>query len=57
MPPKSKAQARLFRAVAGSKDSAGIVAGGSQKYVSGYPTKKLPERKKPAPMKGKFQVV
>ena len=53
MPPKSKAQARLFRAVAaGSKILPGLSPEEAKEYVSGYPTKKLPERKKPAPMKG-----
>lgn len=54
MPPKSKAQARFMRAIASGETSApGLSREEAQEYVSGYPTKDLPERvskkkKKPA---------
>ena len=57
MPPKSKAQSSLIPGrSSGIKDSAGLSPEEAKEYVSGYPTKKPPERKKPAPMKGKKRV-
>ena len=45
MPPRSKAQARFMRAVAGGSIKApGLSKAEASKYVSGYPTKSLPER-------------
>lgn len=45
MPPRSKAQARFMRAVAGGSIKApGLSKAEANKYVSGYPTKSLPER-------------
>lgn len=54
MPPVSRKQAALFRAVAaGDTKLPGLSKEEAQEYVSGYPTKDLPERvskkkKKPA---------
>jgi len=52
MPPKSKAQARFMRAIAdGSAKAPGLSKEEADEYVSGYPTKELPEKvekKKPA---------
>ena len=59
MPPVSKRQARLFRAAAsGDVKLPGLSRAEASEYVSGYPTKDLPERvstkkkekKKPAPL-------
>lgn len=59
MPPVSKAQARFMHAVAsGSVRKPGLSPEAAEEYVSGYPTKNLPERapakpkkrKKPAPL-------
>jgi hypothetical protein len=51
MPPVSKSQARFFRAAAsGSVRVPGLSKEEAEEYVSGYPTKDLPERK---PMKKK----
>lgn len=45
MPPKSKAQARFMRAVAGGTiKKPGLSQQEAEEYVSGYPTKELPER-------------
>lgn len=45
MPPRSKAQARFMRGVAsGSIKAPGLSKAEANKYVSGYPTKSLPER-------------
>ena len=47
MPPKSKSQARFMRAVAsGDIKRSGLSKKEALEYVSGHPTKKLPERKK-----------
>lgn len=46
MPPKSQAQARFMRAVAGGKAKhkpAGLSQQEAQEYVSGHPTRDLPE--------------
>ena len=46
MPPKSKAQARFMRAVAGGKvKKKGLSKVEAKEYVSGYSTKGLPEKK------------
>lgn len=58
MPPKSKAQAKFMRAVAsGSIKKPGLSRQEAEEYVSGYPTKQLPERatKKAAPSGKKMQ--
>ena len=45
MPPRSKAQARFMRAVAGGSIKApGLSKEEADEYVSGYPTKSLPEK-------------
>lgn len=45
MPPRSKAQARFMRGVAsGSIKAPGLSKSEANKYVSGCPTKSLPER-------------
>lgn len=45
MPPKSKAQSRLMRAVAhGDVKLPGMSRSKASEYVEGYSTKKLPER-------------
>ena len=47
MPPVSRKQARLMRAVAsGSARRGGLSRAEAQEFVEGHPTKKLPERKK-----------
>lgn len=47
MPPKSQAQARFMRAVAsGSIKKKGLSKSEAREYVSGYPVKKLPKRKR-----------
>lgn len=47
MPPKSKAQARFMRGVAsGSIKKKGLSKTTAKEYVSGYPTKKLPNKVK-----------
>lgn len=47
MPPKSKAQARFMRGVAsGNIKKKGLSKKEASEYVSGYKTKKLPNRKK-----------
>ena len=47
MPPKSQAQAKFMRAVASGKAKAsGLSKKQAEEYVSGYPTKGLPARKK-----------
>jgi len=44
MPPKSKAQARFMRAVAsGDAKAPGLSKAEATEYVSGQPTKNLPE--------------
>lgn len=44
MPPKSKAQARFMRAVAsGDAKALGLSKAEATEYVSGQPTKNLPE--------------
>ena len=46
MPPKSKKQARFMRAVAsGQVKKKGLSRSEAKEYVSGYPTKDLPEKK------------
>ena len=48
MPPKSKAQARLMRAVAsGDIKRKGLSKVQAREYIDGHPIKRLPERKKP----------
>lgn len=45
MPPVSKKQARFMRGVAsGSIQAPGLSPEKAEEYVSGYPTKSLPER-------------
>ncbi len=47
MPPKSKAQARLMRAVAsGDAKVKGLSRKEAREYVEGHDTRNLPERKK-----------
>lgn len=47
MPPKSKAQARLMRAVvAGDVKKPGLSKAEAREIVEGHPIKQLPERKK-----------
>jgi hypothetical protein len=47
MPPKSKQQARFMRAVASGKAKApGLSKAEAKEYVSGHPTKGLPEKAK-----------
>lgn len=54
MPPRSKAQARLMRAVAsGSAKVPGLSKAEAKEYVAGTPTKNLPERVKPKGGKAK----
>lgn len=45
MPPKSKAQARFMRAVAGGEiKQKGLSKKQAQEFVQGYPTKSLPNK-------------
>lgn len=49
MPPTSKAQARFMRGVAsGSIQAPGLSKEEANEYVSGHPTKELPERAAPS---------
>lgn len=54
MPPKSKAQARFFRAVAsGDIREKGLSKKQALEFVAHVPTKKLPERVQPKRKGGK----
>jgi len=54
MPPVSKKQARFMRAVASGKlKKPGLSANEAEEYVSGYPTKDLPESAERSKAKGR----
>lgn len=56
MPPKSKAQARLMRAIASGharEKPEGLSRREAQEMVEGHPTRGLPERTPPPPKRKK----